>query len=131
MFPRKISKTYPSPDWQYGDGRYYAKGWFSPRAFQVVLALWRVAVPSATKKRTTPLCSSLLASISNAGRTHTLHYTHLQSNKETTVKTCTFSLRMSPTLQMAVSICDISVANFCEECVLWRVFGFHETAPYV
>ena len=24
----------------------------------------------------------------------------------------------------------ISVASFCEECVLWRVFSFHLTAPY-
>ena len=23
-----------------------------------------------------------------------------------------------------------SVASFCEECVLWRVFGFHLTAPH-
>ena len=34
------------------------------------LYVWRVAAPSATKKRTTPLCSSLLASISNAEQTH-------------------------------------------------------------
>ena len=30
----------------------------------------------------------------------------------------------------AVSIHN-SVASFCEECVLWRVFGFHLTAPYI
>ena len=33
---------------------------------------------------------------------HTLHYAHLQSNKETTVWTCAFSLCMSLTLQMVV-----------------------------
>ena len=30
---------------------------------------------------------------------HTLHYAHLQSNRETTVWACTFSLCMSPTLE--------------------------------
>ena len=25
-FPNQISEAYPSPEWQYGDGRYYAKG---------------------------------------------------------------------------------------------------------
>ena len=37
---------------------------------------------------------------------------------------------MSPTLQIAVYIRNNSVANFCEECVLWRVFGFHLTVPH-
>ena len=58
--------------------------------------------------------------------TNTL-YAYLQSNKETTVWTCAFSLYMSPTLQMAVSLRN----NSCEECVLWRVFGFHLTAPHI
>ena len=62
---------------------------------------------------------------------HTLHYAHLQSNKETTVWICGFSLCMSPTLQMAVSIRNNNVACFCEERVLWRVFGFHLTVPYI
>ena len=35
---------------------------------------------------------------------HTLHYAHLQSNKETNVWSCAFPLCMSPALQMAVSI---------------------------
>ena len=35
------------------------------------------------------------------------------------------------TLQMAVSKRSDSVASFCKECVLWRVFGFHLTAPYI
>ena len=62
---------------------------------------------------------------------HTLHYAHFQSNKETTVWNCAFSLCMSPTLQMAVSIHNNSVASFCKECVLWRVFGIPLTAPYI
>ena len=70
MSPSQISEAYPSPDWQYGDGRDHAKGLFRPTAFQDVLTLWRVAAHSVTKKRTTPLCISLPASISNAGRTH-------------------------------------------------------------
>ena len=37
MFPRQISEAYSWPDWQYGDGRHHAKGWFRPTAFQVVL----------------------------------------------------------------------------------------------
>ena len=62
---------------------------------------------------------------------HTLHYANLQSNKETTVWTCALLLCMSPTLQMKVSIRSNSVPCFSEECVLWRVFGFHLTAPYI
>ena len=58
---------------------------------------------------------------------HTLHYAHLQSNKETTVLTCAFALCMSPTLKIAVSIHN-SVASFCEDCVLCWVFSFHMTA---
>ena len=55
---------------EYGDARCHEKRWFRPTAFQGALTLWRVAASPATNKRTTPLCSSLLASISNAGRTH-------------------------------------------------------------
>ena len=62
---------------------------------------------------------------------HTLHYTHLQSNKEKTMWTCVFLLCMSPTLQMAVLIHNNSVASFCEKCVLWWVFSFHLTSPYL
>ena len=121
----KISETYPSPDWQYGDGRYHAKWWFRPTAFLVILTLWHVAEPSAAKKQTTPLYLPPFPMLDE----RTLHYIHLQSNKVTTVWTCAFSLYMSPTLQMAVSIRNDSVASFCEECVLWRVFGFHLIAP--
>ena len=38
-------------------------------AFLDVLTLWRVPAPSATKKRITTLCFSLLPPFSNAGRT--------------------------------------------------------------
>ena len=94
-----------------------------------LLTLWRVA-PSATLKRTTPLSSSLLAFISKAARQN-LHYAHLQSNKVTTVWTYEFSLCVHPTLQMAVSTRNNSVASFCEECVLWRVFGLRLTVPSI
>ena len=62
---------------------------------------------------------------------HTLHYAHLQSNKETSVWTSAFTMHV-PTLQMAVSIGlhNNRVAILCEECVLWRVFRFHLTAPH-
>ena len=43
MFSSQISEAYPSPDWQYGDGSYRAKGWFRPTAFHGVLTLWRAA----------------------------------------------------------------------------------------
>ena len=59
---------------------------------------------------------------------HVLHYAHLQSNKETTVWTWAFSLCTCPTLEMTVSIRNISVASFCEECVSWWLLGFHLTA---
>ena len=127
-FPAKSLKPYPSPDWQYGDGRFRAKIWSRLTAFQGVLTLWRIAAPSASRKRTTTLCSSLLASFPTLDE-HTLHYAHPHSNKETTVWTCAFSLWMSSTLHMAVSIRNNSVASFYEECVLWRVFCFHLTVP--
>jgi len=60
----------------------------------------------------------------------TFHYAHLHSNNETIVWTCAFSLCISPTLQMTISIRNNNVANLCEECVLWQVFGFHLTDPY-
>ena len=49
---------------------------------------------------------------------NTLHYAHLQSNTETSMWTCSFSLCMSHTLQMAVTIRSNNVASFYEECVL-------------
>ena len=73
------------------------------------------------------LCLSLIPLLDE----HILHYTHLQSNKETTLWTCAYSLCISPTVKMAVSIRNNSVASFWEECVLWRVVGFHLTAPRV
>ena len=98
VFLNQISEAYPSPDSQYGDGRYHAEGWFRPTAFQGVLTLWRVAAPSATISALHRLLPFPMLD------EYTLHYDHLQSNKETTVWTCAFSLCMSPTLQMAVSI---------------------------
>ena len=62
---------------------------------------------------------------------HTLFYAHLQNYKETTVWTCAFPLCMSLTLLMTVSIRNNIVASFCEECFVWRVFGFHLTAPHI
>ena len=50
VFPSQISEAYPSPDWQYGDEHFHAKGWFYPTAFQGILILWHVAAPLATKK---------------------------------------------------------------------------------
>ena len=38
--------------------------------FRAFWLLWHITASSTTKKRTTSLCSSLLASISNAGRAH-------------------------------------------------------------
>ena len=61
--------------------------------------------------------------------TNTL-YTSLTSRTINNLLTCTFSLCMSPSLQMAVPIRNNNVANFCEECVLWRVFGFQLSAPH-
>ena len=81
VFPSQISEAYPSPDWQYGDRRYHAKGCLRPTAFQGVLTLRRVPAPSATKKRTTALlCLPPFPMLDE----HTLHYAHLQSNKEIT-----------------------------------------------
>ena len=77
VFPSQVSETCPSPNWQHGNGRYHAKVWFRQTAFQSILTLWCIAAPSATKKLTTPLCSSLLASISSV-KMNTL-YTMLTS----------------------------------------------------
>ena len=55
VFPSQLYEAYASPDWPYGDGRYHAEGWFLPAAFQGVLTLWRIAVPTAIKKRTSLL----------------------------------------------------------------------------
>ena len=128
VFPNQISEADSSLDWQYADGRFHAKGWFLLTVFQGVLILWRVTAPSATKKRS-HLSALLCLPPFPMPDEYTLHYAHLQSNKETTVWTCPFSLCISPTLQMTVSICNNSVASFCEEYVLWGMFGFHLTAP--
>ena len=95
-------------------------------------AFWHMVCRSTSSHQETncTFCSSFLASISSAGRTHfTLCSPREQWRK--TVLTCAFSLFMSPTLQMSVSIHNNNFASFCEECVLWWVFGFHLTAPHI
>ena len=88
-----------------------------------VLTLWLIAAPSLSAL----LCLPPFPMLDE----HILHYAHLHSNKETTVWTCVFSLCiLCPTLQMAVLICNSSVASFCKECVLWQAFGFHLSARY-
>ena len=61
---------------------------------------------------------------------HTLSYAHLQNHKEITAWAWSFSLCISPTLEMAVSIRNNSVDRFCEECAFWWVIGFHLSAPH-
>ena len=95
VFPSQISEAYSSPDWQYGDRRYPAKGWFCPTAFQEVLTLWRRSAPYATKKRTTPLCYSLLASISSAGRTHFTLRAPPEQQRNNSVDLCVFTMHVS------------------------------------
>ena len=122
-FPSQISEAYPSPEWQYGDGRYHAKGWFHPIALQGILILWHVFQHRQPPKNEPHLSTLLCLPPFPMLDEHTLHYAHLQSNNETTVWTCAFSLCMSPSLQMG----NNSVVRFCEECVLWRVFSFNLT----
>ena len=95
MFPSKISETHPPPDWQYGDRRYHAKGWFRLTAFQGVLTLWCIAVPSASKKWTTPLSSPLLATISSAGWTHFTLHTPPEQWRNNCVDLCIFTMHIS------------------------------------
>ena len=100
----------------WGQG-FHGKGWFRPTTFQGVFFLLYGASQHPQPPRNEPHLSALLClpPFSMLDE-HPLNYAHLQSNKETTVWTCAFSLWMSPTLQMAVSIRN-SVASFCEECV--------------
>ena len=120
-FPVKSLKLIPNQISSMGTGVIMQKDDSRSTAFLDVLTLWRVSAPSDIKKRTTPLCYSLLF-ISNADE-HTLHYAHLQTNKET--------LCGPVRMQMAVSIRYDSVTNFFEECVSWRVFGLQFTAPHM
>ena len=127
VFPSQISAAYPSPDWQYEDGRYHAKDYSvrqNSRVFWLYGASHHPQPPRNQPHLSALICLSLFPMLDE----HTLHYAHLQSNKETAVWTRAFSPCMSPTVQMAVSIRNSSVASFCEDCVLWRVFGFHLTA---
>ena len=120
VFPSQISEAYPSKDWQYGDGRYHAKGLFRPTACQGVLILWRGAALSATKKRTTPLCSSLLASVSNFGQTHFTLRSPPEQYRNNCMGLCVFTMHVSYPTDGSI---DISVASFCyrEFLVLSRV----------
>ena len=129
VFPSHISEAYPSPVWQHGNGSYHAKGWFRPTAFQggFVFMAGRSTLSHQETNHTSLL---FFACLHFQSWTNTLHYAHPESNEETIVWTCAFSLCMSPTLQMAVTLRDNSVASFSEECVLWRVFNIHLTAPY-
>ena len=74
VFPSQISEAYPSPDCSMETGVIMQKDESVQKASQSVLILRRVAAPSVTKKRTTPLCSSSLATISRIAP--------LQRNKE-------------------------------------------------
>ena len=58
VFPSKSLKPISHQIWQYGDRNYHAKVRFRPTEIQGVLTLWRLAAPSATKKRATSLCFS-------------------------------------------------------------------------
>ena len=127
-FPDKSLKLIPHQIGSMGTGfiiQKYDSVWLHSRAFWFYDASQHPQPP-----RNEPHLSALLRLppflILNE---HTLHSAHLQSNKETTVWTCVISLCMSPTLQMTVSIRKNSVARFCEECLLWRVFGFLLSAP--
>ena len=130
VFPTQISDAYPSPDGSMGTDVIIQK---NDSVRQHSRAFWLYGASQHPQRlRNEPHLSALLClppfPMLNE---HTLHYAHLQSNKETTVCTCAFSICMSPTLQMAVSIRNNSVASFCEECVSWRVFGYDLTALYV
>ena len=129
VFPSQISEAYLSPDWQYGDGRYRAKGWFRPTAFQTFWLYCPSHHPQPPRYEPHLTVLLFLPPFPMLDE-HTLHYTHLQSNEEKTVWSCAFSLCMSPNLQMAVSIRNNTITSFCEESVLWRVFGLYLTAPY-
>ena len=62
--------------------------------------------------------------------TNTLYTTLTsQSNKETAVWTCAFSLCMSPSLQMVVLIRNNSVASFCEELAFYGGLRFSSDCP--
>ena len=97
-FPAKF-QAYNSPDWQYGDGRYHAKGWFLPTAFQGVLAR------HSTLSETNEPSLLFFACLHFQCWTNTL-YTTLTSraiNKQL-CEPARFQYALSPTLQMAVSI---------------------------
>ena len=69
-FPAKSLKLIPHLIVIMGMGVIMQKNDSIRQHSRVFLTLRRVATPTAIKKLTTPLCSSLLAFISNVGRTH-------------------------------------------------------------
>ena len=90
VFPSQIS-AYPSPDWQYGDGRYHAKELFHSTAFQGVLTYGvsqHLLPPRNEPRLSAILCLPSFPMLDE----HILHNAHLQSNEETTAWTCAFSL---------------------------------------
>ena len=62
---------------------------------------------------------------------HTLHYDHLQSNKETTGCIRAFSLFMSLPYRWQYRYVTTVLAAFAKIVFLWQVFGFHLTALYI
>ena len=68
-FPAKSLKLIPHHIGSMGMGIIMQKDHYVQQQSRK-LTLWLVTAPSATKKQTTPLCSSLFASISNYGQTH-------------------------------------------------------------
>lgn len=56
---------------------------------------------------------------------------YFQGYEEAVVWTCAFSLCISTSWKVAVSISNKSVANFFQTYVLWWVFDFHFFVPYL
>ena len=128
-FPAKFLKLIPHHIGSMGTGVIllkYVSLWQHSRAFWLYGASQHPQPPRNEPHLPVLLCLPLFPMLDE----QTLHYVQIQSNRETTVWTCVSSLCMSPALQMAVSIRNNSVASFCEECVLWRMFCFHFTAPH-
>ena len=130
VFTRLVSEAYPSPDWEHAGGRYHKKDDCVRQHFR---AFWLYGSPQHPQPLRNELRLSALLYLPPFPMLdeHTLHYTHLQNSKETIVWACAFSLCMSLTLRVAVSIRNNSVAKFVRSAFFWRVFGFHLIAPYI
>ena len=118
-----------SPNCQYVDGRYIAKGWFRRTAFQSGFTLSHRSTHNHQGTNHTPLLFFACLHFQCWAKTICTTLTSRAIKK--TLWTCPFSLCVFPTLQMAVSIHNNSVASFCEECLSRRVLYFHLTAPYI